>query len=188
MLNHVGTNIIDTERLRLRRFKLQDAECMFENWAKDPENVKYLEWQAHSDISETRKILMEWTKKYDDKTCYHWCINLKGEEEAIGDICVVNLFEDKECAEIGYVLSKKYWNKGIMTEALSAVIDYLFQKAKFHRIQALHHVNNPASGKVMMKCGMKHEGMLRKYNKTNMGEWCDVSIYSILEEDFFKED
>lgn len=188
MLNHIGTNIIETERLILRKFRVDDAENMFNNWAKDPENVKYLIWQAHKDISETRKVLSEWTEKYKNKSHYQWCITLKGSDEAIGDIGVRSLYEDKECAEMGYVLSKKHWGKGIMPEALGAVIDYLFTKVGFHRIQALHDIDNPASGKVMMKCGMKYEGTLRKYDKTNMGKWCDEPIYSIIKEEFLKED
>ncbi len=186
MLNHVGTNIIETERLELRKFKPGDSENMFNNWAKDPENVKYLQWQAHPDINETRKILSEWVKNYKNKNYYQWCVTLKGTDEALGSIGIVELLEDKECCTIGYVLSKKYWNRGIMTEALKAVIDYLFTKVGFHRIQSMHDIDNPASGKVMMKCGMKYEGTLRKYDKTNVSRWCDTPIYSILKEEFLK--
>lgn len=188
MPNHIGTQVIETERLRLRRFRLDDAQNVFNNWAKDPENVRYLSWQAHSDVSETRKILSDWDKQYKNNNYYHWCVTLKGSDETIGDICVGELFESKECCEMGYVLSKKHWGKGIMTEALKAVIDYLFTKVGVHRIQALHHIDNPASGKVMVKSGMKYEGTLRKYDKTNMGDWCDLPIYSIIKEEFFNED
>lgn len=84
------------------------------------------------------------------------------------------------CCEVGYVLSKFYWNQGIMTEALSAVINYLFKYVHFHRIQARYNIENPASGKVMKKCRMQYEGVLRESNKTNTGQWCDTVIYSIL--------
>lgn len=67
-----------------------------------------------------------------------------------------------------------------MTEALSAVIKYLFIKVNFNRIQLRHLTENPASGKVMLKCGLKFEGILRQYGLKNNGEHCDSAIYSIL--------
>ncbi len=90
------------------------------------------------------------------------------------------MIEIRSTCEIGYIISKKEWNKGIMTEALKAVIKYLFDKVNFNRIQLRHMVDNPASGKVMLKCGMKYEGVLRQYGLKNTGERCDTTIYSIL--------
>lgn len=187
MLNHIGTGDIITSRLLLRKFKIEDSQEIFENWAKNPENVKYLTWKAHKTIYETKEIVAKWVNEYNDKKIYRWCITSKDSGEVIGGIDVVNLIENIDCCEVGYVLSKKFWNKGIMTEALNGILKYLFQKVGFHRVQAKHDVNNPASGKVMAKCGMKKEGILRDSEKTNSNEWCDVAIYSILEDEFKEE-
>ena len=70
-----------------------------------------------------------------------------------------------------------------MTEALKAVIAYLLSKVGFNRIQLRHMTDNPASGRVMQKCGMKFEGILRQYGVKNTGERCDTVIYSILKDD-----
>ncbi len=183
MLNHIGTQNIETERLLLRKFKIKDADQMFDNWAKDPENVKYLSWQAHKDVKDTYKILNKWIDEYKNKNSYKWCITLKDTNEVIGSINVTEMIEIRSTCEIGYVISKKQWNKGIMTEALKAVIKYLFDKVKFNRIQLRHMVDNPASGKVMIKCGMKYEGVLRQYGLKNTGERCDTAIYSILKDE-----
>ena len=180
MINHIGTQNIETQRLLLRRFNIDDATKIFNNWANDPENVKYLSWKAHKDISDTYRILDKWIKKYDDKNSYRWCITLKDTGEVIGCIDVIEIIEIRATCEIGYVLSKKYWNKGIMTEALMSVIKYLFNEVNFNRIQLRHVVDNVASGKVMIKCGMKYEGVLRQYGVKNTGEYCDSAIYSIL--------
>ena len=142
-----------TERLILRKFKPSDATAMFNNWAKDPENVKYLTWEAHKNIEETGSILKEWIFEYQNPKCYRWCITLKDRDEAIGGIDVRKIINKDSC-EVGYVLSKSFWNQGIMTEALNAVINYLFTEG-FKTITASHHVNNPASGRVMQKCGIK---------------------------------
>ena len=183
MLTHTGTQNIETERLLLRRFKIKDAQQMFDNWAKDPENVKYLSWQAYKNIDDVYQILKEWIEYYKNKNYYRWCITLKDTAEVIGGIDVILTLDHIDCFELGYVLSKKYWNRGIMTEALKSVINYLFKECNAHRIQARHDVNNIPSGKVMIKSDMKHEGILRKSDKTNTGQWCDIAIYSILKSD-----
>ncbi len=182
-LNHIGTRNIETKRLLLRRFTLGDTAQMFNNWAKDPENVKYLSWKAHGSIDETYEVLNKWIDEYKNENSYRWCIVLKETNETIGGIDVIEIMQDRCTCEIGYVLSRNHWNKGIMTEALKAVIDYLIGKVNFNRIQLRHMVENPASGKVMLKCGMKFEGILRQYGLTNTGRQCDSAIYSILKEE-----
>ena len=184
MLNHIGTNKIETDRLLLRKVTMDDVHSIFNNWAKDPENVKYVTWQAHKSIEETKKIVSSWISEYENLNCYRWMITLKETNEVIGGIDVVMLFESFECCEIGYILSKKYWNKGIMTEAFHEVLKYLFKKVGFHRIQAKHHVANPASGRVMEKNGLKYEGILRKICKNNNGVWVDAALYSIIDNEF----
>lgn len=184
MLNHVGTQIIETDRLLLRRFQIDDAEQMFNNWACDKDNVKYLSWAAHKNKSETESILKTWVSEYENDKVYRWCITSKQINEVIGGIDVVKMFENTECCEIGYVLSKRFWNRGIMTEALHAVLEYLFDKVGFHRIQLGHVVENMASGKVMLKNGLQREGLLRDAEKTTDGKWHDVAIYSILRDEF----
>lgn len=119
MLNHIGTNDITTFRLLLRKFKIEDSKEVFENWANNPENVKYLSWKAHETIDETKEIVAKWVNEYNNKKVYRWCITLKDIGEVIGGIDVVDLIEKIDCCEMGYVLSKKFWNKGIMTEALN---------------------------------------------------------------------
>lgn len=184
MLNHIGTNKIETDRLLLRKVTIDDVDSIFNNWAKDPENVRYVNWKAHQSIEETKKIVSSWIDEYKSKNYYRWMIVLKATNEVIGGIDVVMLFENLECCEIGYILSKKYWNKGIMTEAFHEVLKYLFKKVGFHRIQAKHDVANPASGRVMVKNGLEHEGILRKICKNNNGTWVDAALYSIIGSEF----
>ena len=70
-----------------------------------------------------------------------------------------------------------------MTEALQAVLCLSFDALRVHRVEAQHETTNPASGRVMVKCGMRHEGTLRGriYNK---GRFVDVELYAILREDW----
>lgn len=75
----------------------------------------------------------------------------------IGNISVVRLSEECEYAELGYCMGYAYWNKGFMSEAAKAVIDYLFAEIGVNRVGISHAVKNPASGRVAQKCGLTKE-------------------------------
>ena len=84
--------------------------------------------------------------------------------------------------ELGYWVGVPYWNQGYATEASAALVDYGFSELCLNRIQARHYVRNPASGRVMEKVGMRHEGLMRQHIRVR-GEFEDVSMYSILSSD-----
>lgn len=178
-MNHIGTQYIETARLILRRFEASDAQAMFDNWASDDEVTKYLTWPTHSDVSVTEQILKEWVSQYAQDDCYRWAIVLKENgPQPIGSIDVVHWREDGTAPEIGYCMGKRWWHRGIMTEALGAVIEFVFDQAGVQRIVACHDVNNPHSGSVMRKCGMKFEGIREKSHRSNQGE-IDTANYFI---------
>ncbi|BDU50427.1 GNAT family N-acetyltransferase [Haliovirga abyssi] len=186
MLIQKGTKDLDTERLYLRRFKLEDSENMFNNWANDEDVTKYLTWLPHKKIEVTNEILKEWINSYKSTDVYNWAIVPKEYGKVIGNISVVKIDLEDEMCEIGYCISKKYWNKGIVTEALKKVIDYLILDVGFVGIKGKHDLKNIASGKVMLKAGMTYEGRIRDSIKNNEGEYIDVEMYSILKRDIFK--
>ncbi len=181
-MNKTGTQRLETHRLILRRYRIEDAEDMFSNWASDPEVTKFLTWPPHSSADVTRKILNSWISCYDDGGFFQWAIELKETGGVIGSIAVVRLEEAISEAEIGYCLGRAYWGKGIMPEALRAVCDYLFDTAEINRICAGHDVNNPKSGRVMEKAGLKKEGVRRGGGKNNQGI-CDTACYALLRSD-----
>lgn len=182
-MNHCGTQRLETERLILRRYEQKDAGAMYRNWATDAEVTKYLTWPVHSSQEVTQQLLNEWINSYEDEKYYHWTITFKDkEEEVIGDISVVNLNEAVSKAEIGYCISRKWWHQGITSEALQAVLDFLFDVVEVNRVQARHDPRNVNSGKVMKHCGMKYEGTLRDYDRNNQGI-CDTSYYALLKKE-----
>lgn len=179
-MKHIGTQEIKTERLLLRRFKLSDAEDMFNNWANDSDVTKYLMWQPHGSIEVTKQILNDWVNSYSDDGCYNWAIVLKEKGEAlVGSISVVSKNDEAQSVHIGYCMGKAWWHRGIMTEALTAVIKFFFERVGVNRVEARHDPRNPHSGGVMKKSGMKYEGTLRQADKNNSG-FCDASYYGIL--------
>ena len=185
MLTHKGTQTIETPRLILRRTRLEDAEPMFRNWASDLEVTKYLTWPAHSSIDISEMVIKNWLQACENESYYQWMIVLRELDEPIGSISVVRQNEQVKEAEIGYCIGKQWWHKGITTEALAAVIEYLFVKVGMNRITARHDPNNLHSGGVMRKCGMKYEGTNRACDHNNQGI-CDTAQYSILRDEWQK--
>ena len=183
MLTHKGTQTIETSRLILRRAVREDAEPMFRNWASDPEVTKYLTWPAHSSIAVSEMVIGSWLQEYEKESYYQWMIVLKELDEPIGSISVVRQNDRVEEAEIGYCIGSQWWHKGIMTEALSAVIEYLFTEVGMNRVAARHDPNNPHSGGVMRKCGMKYEGAHRASDRNNQGI-CDAAQYAMTRSDW----
>ena len=185
MLTHKGTQTIETSRLILRRAIREDAEQMFRNWASDLEVTKFLTWPAHSNITVSEMVIGSWIQEYEKDSYYQWMIVLKELGEPIGSISVVRQNDRVEEAEIGYCIGSTWWHRGIVSEALAAVIEYLFTEVGMNRVAARHDPNNPNSGGVMRKCGMKYEGTNRACDRNNQGI-CDAAQYSILRSEWRK--
>ncbi|MCL2342794.1 MAG: GNAT family N-acetyltransferase, partial [Firmicutes bacterium] len=183
-MNHLGTKVLETERLILRPFALSDAQTMFRNWASDPEVTKYLLWKPHPDIAETERVLGEWVPQYEKPNYYQWAIVLKSLGEPIGSLGAFQLREDVGRIEVGYCIGRKFWGRGYTAEALSEVIRFFFEEVGLNRVEATHDAANPNSGKVMRKCGLRYEGTKRKGGGNNTGI-CDMCFWGILAEDYF---
>lgn len=178
-MNHIGTQYIETERLILRRFELTDAQAMFDNWASDDEVTRYMTWPTHADVSVTEQVLKDWVSHYSEKEFYQWAIELKENgSEPIGSISAMDWKENGKIPVIGYCIGRRWWHQGIMSEALGAVIGFLFDNVGVRRIEAHHDVNNPHSGDVMRKCGMKLEEIREKAGQNNQGV-VDMACYAI---------
>ena len=158
---------------------------MFRNWASDSDVTKFLTWPAHSNIAVSEIVIGSWLQEYEKESYYQWMIVLKELGEPIGSISAVRQNDRTEEAEIGYCIGIRWWHRGIMTEALAAVIRYFFTQVGMNRISARHDPNNPHSGSVMRKCGMKYEGTTRSSDRNNQG-LCDTAHYAILRSDWEK--
>jgi len=180
LIKHIGTQLIKTERLTLRRFTLNDINDVYVKWSSSQDSDF---WQKpHKSIEETEQEINEYIINYSKKNWYMWAINF--EDELIGLVCGNELNDEFSRICIGYCLTKSHWNKGIATEASKALIE-LFFDIGFNRVYSYHNPLNPASGKVMEKCGMKYEGRIRG-GSMYRGEICDCLQYAILKSDLIK--
>ena len=172
---------LETPRLVLRRMTMRDAKDVFA-YSRDEEVARHVLWSAQRDVSEARDYIRYMLRRYRNDQPSSWGIILKREERLVGTIGYMDYSEDNGCVEVGYSLARRLWNGGYMTEALRRVIGYTFEAMDVNRIEAQHELDNPASGRVMEKCGMTREGVLRQhlYNK---GQYVDVALYAILRSD-----
>lgn len=152
---------LKTERLRLRKAKLSDAEAIFCQYAQDAEVTKYVSWSAHKDIEETREYVRMCLLAWDVGKAFHWVIERNEDKQAIGMI-IARVAGEKW--ELGYVLARVYWGRGYMTEALKALVAWALKQKDIYRIWAVCDVDNIASARVMEKAGMLREGTLRRWS------------------------
>ena len=172
---------LETDRLILRRITLHDAADIYA-YSADEEVARHVLWSAQRSIAEARDYCRWMTRRYRADEPSSWGIALKRTGRVVGTIGYMAYNEENATVEVGYSLARGLWNKGYTTEALARVIDYTFDSMDINRIEAQHELDNPASGRVMEKCGMRREGVLRQrlYNK---GKFVDVALYAILKDD-----
>lgn len=182
MMKHLGTKSMETSRLVLRPFVLEDARAMYDHWASDDQVTKYLSWPTHENMDISQMVLSDWVSHYEDERYYQWAIVPKDLGQPIGSIAAVHVNERVGKVEIGYCIGRPWWHRGVMTEALNAVIDYFLNEVGANRVEACHDPRNPHSGAVMAKCGMTFEGIQRQAGINNQG-LCDLSWYAILASD-----
>ena len=182
MLTHKGTLTLTTSRLILRRLTADDAQNMYDNWATDEKVAKYLSWDIHESAEATKELLTKWVAEYEKPEYYHWVIEFNG--TIIGTTNFHAVSNKDEHCEIGYCIGSKWWNKGIVTEAVAEIIRFAFEELNANKVCALHDTDNIASGKVMQKNGMKQEGLLREHKMRKDGTRGDLACYSILEDEW----
>ena len=185
-MKHKGTKTIETDRLVLRPFCIDDIDAAYRNWTSDEKVTAFLRWPAHSAPEVTAQVIKDWIKESASPDFYQWAIVLKELNEPIGTISVVDKNERLCILHIGYCIGSKWWHKGITTEAFSAIIPYLFDEVGANRIESQHDPNNPHSGSVMKKCGLTYEGTLRQADYSNKGI-VDACMYSLLKSDWEKQ-
>lgn len=153
---------LEDDEILLRHINMDDCEAIYNNWASDPEVSKYVMWNTHESIETTKAIMNLWLEQYRRGNIYRYGIELKDCHELIGMIDVVNIKDG--CPEIGYNLSRKYWNQGYMTRALKLLCDRLFEDGfKTIIIEAVK--DNIGSNRVIEKNGFEFTGTRQMIHK-----------------------
>ena len=172
----------ESERLRLRPFTFDDAETV-ENLAGDKAIAATVLNIPHP---YEKGMAREWIKTHEPNFLndigVNFAITLKSDGSLIGSIGLI--FDKKnEMAEVGYWIGLPYWGQGYCTEAGKLVLAYAFDEQRLNRVYAQFMHDNPASGRVMAKLGMKPEGILRQH-QNKWGMFKDMHIYGILASEY----
>lgn len=182
-MKHLGTRLLEAERIILRKITIEDCTAMYNHWACLEECSKFFPWSPVKDMDTYKEKVASWVANYENQLYFNWIIELKKNKEVIGIINLHNIDEINQVAETSYILCPRYWGNGIMTEALNRVLQYAFEELEINRVQADVFQGNDASDKVLMKCGMQKEGIAReRYYKE--GIYIDSVQYAILREEW----
>ena len=175
---------IETKRLVLRSFTIQDAEELFKI-RSDDRVTKYLDRDNHKTVEESQKMIEGILQSFKNKGGINWIILERASSEIAGYIGYWNLIKENVRAEIGYVLKPEYWGKGYISEALSKVLEFGFNEFKLHSIMGNVNPQNERSIKLLERFGFKKEAHFREDYLYN-GKYIDSIIYCLLETDFSK--
>lgn len=164
----------------MRPFTPIDLEDFFE-YASQPEVGPSAGWPPHADRTVTKNILREFIEKGEV-----WAIVWKETGKVIGSM---GLHPDRfrngiASRELGYVLSRDYWGRGVMTEAANAVIRFAFETLGLAALAVCHYPFNERSRRVIRKCGFTYEGTIRKAVRRYDGMALDECVYSMTREEY----
>lgn len=177
---YTGTQSLETERLILRQITLSDAQDVF-HFKSNPEVET---WNAvDKTIEDTQRFIECLQKKYLAKEPTIWGIASKNDNKLIGYCGFTFIQPEYSIVELEYALDKPYWHKGLMPEALEALLFYTFNTLKINRIIAFVLLNNANSAKVLSKIGMQSEGMHREAGYSR-GMFWDMHSYALLRKDY----
>ena len=149
------TPTLETDRLILRPFRMEDAQEVFECWESDPDVAKYMFWESHNDINKTICWVREELSKLEADDWYRWAIILRETGDLIGT-GLIYIEEEYAKFEIAYNLGKKAWGFGYTTEAMREVIKFAKEELGIKEIMGRHAKENPASGKILEKLGFTY--------------------------------
>ena len=153
--------LIDTPRLRLRKPRPADASLVFASYAQDPEVTRYLTWHPHKSVSDAHAAMERRLAGWQSGADFSWLLWTRDvSEELIGS---VSARPDGHRMDLGYVLARSHWGRGLMTEAVRAVVDWAFSEPSIFRVWAVCDTDNPASTRVLEKSGLQREGVLKQW-------------------------
>lgn len=174
--------VVESERLRLRPIRLDDAPAMFA-YASDPEVLKYLWWEPHTQLSQSEEAIRDrFLTRPSLGVPEAYAIVWKANDQMIGTIDV-HTVHFGDVGVLGYVIHKDYWGKGVMSEALKLIVPVLFHHCGFYRVEINHSADNIASGKVIEHAGFVLEGRFRQRKVERDGHRSDYLYYGLLKDD-----
>ena len=149
-----------TARLHLRKPLPEDAPLIFAAYAQDPEVTRYLTFRPHRDLSDTGKAIERFTEGWRSGRSFCWLIFTRNDGELVGAIAA----REDQGINLGYLLARPFWGRGLMSEALSAIVEWAFTQSSVFRVWAVCDLENEASARLLERNGFHQEGILRGWS------------------------
>jgi ribosomal-protein-alanine N-acetyltransferase len=173
---------LETDRLLLRKIQLADVDDVYE-YTSDPLVAEHTSWPPHESREASAAFVAGLVEEYAKGEIAPWGVELKAERKLLGTCGFIAWHVRHRKAEVGYAMHRSYWGRGLMTEAVRAIVDFGFERMALYRIEALCDVDNVGSYRVMEKAGLAFEGILRGYIFSK-GAHRDLRIHAILRADW----
>ncbi|MDZ8087838.1 MAG: GNAT family protein [Nostoc sp. DedQUE12b] len=167
---------LETERLLLRETTLQDTEAIFAVFS-DPGVTKFHDLDTFTSIKEAIAVIERRAKRFEQGDAIRWGIVHKQNNILIGS-CGFRVNPQEHSAEVGYELASTFWRQGIMTEAVSTILQFGFQKMGLRFVIAQVMLENIASKKLLEKLGFHSQGV-KKQNGFFKGQYHDLEQFML---------
>lgn len=149
-----------TDRLLLRRVVADDVTALYETYTTDPEVTRFLSWTTHESPGQTQEFVDHAMTSWDDGSEFIWVLVPSDQNRPIGAVGAV---AGPHGVEIGYVLAQQWWGRGLMSEAVETIMDWLKQQPGTYRIWAYCAAGHERSARVLQRAGMSYEALLRRW-------------------------
>lgn len=157
----VPPDSLQTARLLLRKPRQEDAPLIFRTYGQDEEVTRYLMWRPHNGVEDAEAAVQRFLSGWTSGTRFCWLIFVRESGELVGSIATR---KDENGVNLGYLLARAYWGRGLMTEAVAAVVQWALGDSSVFRIWAVCDVENRASARVLERTGFLCEGVLKKWS------------------------
>lgn len=174
--------VLSTQRLRLRQLLPADAAGLFVI-KSDLEVTKHYGQEPHKSIRDTLGWIERLQVSYRKREDFAWCVTFKDKDKLIGACTLWNLDPGYHHGEIGYELHPAYHRQGLMTEAVSAILNFAFTQLGLHRVEATPFAGNPSSNNLLLRLGFTYEGCLRERHYFR-GRFLDQMYFGLLREEW----
>ena len=172
--------VLETERCVLRAVMLEDAPAIFQMMS-DPRVTRYIGQQPMDSPEKAVERVRKFQSLFDEQSAIPWAVVSHENRQLIGTCVFWNIDHPNYRTEIGYILSPQWWGKGLMTEAVAAVLNFGFTRMGLHSIEAQTDPENAASRRVLEKLGFVQEGHFREYYYDPAEDrFADKVVFSLL--------
>ncbi len=152
---------LETARLILRKPCLEDAPLIFNAYGRDAEVTRYLMWRPHQSVEDAQEAVQRFLAGWNSGTRFCWMMIARDTNELVGSIAARN---DENGVNLGYLLARAHWDRGLMAEAIWAVTQWALGDPTVFRVWAVCDVENRASARLLEKTGFVREGVLKKFS------------------------